>query len=351
MRTSRSKSKQQQSSLFRYFSPNRYLKSHLLKGSLTLATACALVGSGLHVPSFEVSDTGRNLSFSDRAQAQTTNQTTAQSDWATIEQNLISEHNRVRQNPQSYIPLLEARLASMDSSGNIPNGCGRNCTLLTNEGQSAVEEAIRYLRNQVPVGEMAFSSGISQAARAHAADQREGTTGHTGSDGSQPRDRVARFDVANAGVGENIAYGPSTAQDIMINLIVDDGVSSRGHRTNIFRESWGMAGAGCGPHSAYGTVCVINYANSPRGAAAADRQFQVVNNGTEELRSLKIFNTETLSAPLATGQSRTIPLSSGCTTNLTIQLGGNYLPLYWNDLDLCAATLTIDRQNTFRVQY
>ena len=75
----------------------------------------------------------------------------AQTNWATLEQNLIAEHNRVRQNPQSYIPLLEARLASMNQDGNIPNGCGRNCTLLTNEGRSAVEEAIQALRNQPPV--------------------------------------------------------------------------------------------------------------------------------------------------------------------------------------------------------
>ena len=315
---------------------------------LSLATAVALFSSSVYAPL----SNSANFSIANFIAAQPAKaQTIAQSNWAAVEQDLIAEHNRVRQNPQSYIPLLEARLASMDARGNIPNGCGRNCTMLTNEGRPAVEEAIRYLRNQPPVGEVTLSSGISQAAQAHAADQRDGKMGHTGSDGSQPRDRVARFNVENAGVGENIAYGPSTAQAIMISLIVDDGVPSRGHRTNIFRESWAMAGAGCGPHATYRTVCVINYANAPRGASAVDRQFQVVNNGTVELRSLKLSNTETLSAPLGIGQSRTISLNDGCKTNLTIQLGGNYLPLYWNDLDLCAATLTIDAQNSFKVQY
>ncbi len=310
------------------------------KWKLAIALPAALVATACGYPAQQFN----SLASTNTAQAQT-------SDWATVEQNLIAEHNRVRQNPQSYIPILEARLASMNRQGNIPNGCGRNCTLTTNEGRPAVEEAIRFLENQTAVGALSASDGIAQAAKAHAYDQRNGNFGHTGSDGSRPSDRVARFNVENAGVGENIAYGPTDAQDIMVNLIVDDGVADRGHRTNIFRPSWAMAGAGCSTHATYRSVCVINYANAPRGAAAADRQFTVVNNGTVELRSLKIAGANVLNGPLAIGQSQTVPLSNGCDVNLTLQLGGNYLPLDWNDLDLCAATLTVDSRNSFKVQY
>lgn len=319
-----------------FFRANRIRLRFGLAALLAIAASSGSLPADSHIPT-----------AAQPAQAQML----AQNNWAALEQALVAEHNRVRQNPQSYIPLLEARLASMNQDGNIPNGCGRNCTLLTNEGRSAVEEAIQALRNQPPVGGLTLSDGVAQAAKLHATDQRSGRTGHTGSDGSQPMGRVDRFRVAHAGVGENIAYGPSTAQDIMINLIVDDGVPNRGHRVNIFRESWAMAGAGCGPHATYGTVCVINYANAPRGASESDRQFRLVNNGTVELRSLKIFSTEALSSPMARGTARTIPLGSGCSVNLTIQLGGNYLPLYWNDVDLCAATLTVDSNNNFNVQY
>ncbi len=247
-------------------------------------------------------------------------------DWATVEQNLIVEHNRVRQNPQSYIPLLEARLASMNSQGNISNGCGRNCTLMTSEGKPAVEEAIRYLRKQPAVGALTPSANIAQAAKAHAVDQSDGSIGHNGSDGSRSSDRLARFGVVNVGTGENIAYGPSTAEDIMVNLIVDDGVADRGHRTNIFRPSWAMAGAGCGSHEVYRVVCVINYADAVRGSVASDRQFTVINNGTVELRSLQVSGNGVLNTPLAVGQTKQIPLSNECKVNLTIQLGGNYRP-------------------------
>ncbi len=195
-----------------------------------------------------------------QAAAKSSARIAARPDWSTVERNLIAEHSRVRQNPQSYIPVLENYLATMNAQGNIPGGCGHNCTLLTQEGRSAVEEAIGFLRNQSPLGPVSASSDVARAAKAHARDQVHGAVGHTSSDGSSFSDRLDSFGIKSSGAGENIAYGPSTARDVIMNLIIDDGVASRGHRTNIFAPDWTAAGAGCGPHATYSTVCVINYA-------------------------------------------------------------------------------------------
>lgn len=308
-------------------------------------------------------------------------QTFTQPDWASVEQNLITEHNRVRQNPQSYLPILEAYLLSMDSEGNIPNGCGQNCTLLTQEGRPAVEEAIAFLRNQPAVGPLTLSPGATQAAQAHARDQSDGTIGHTGSDGSQPSQRLERFGVENFGSGENIAYGPETAQSVMMNLIVDDGVSDRGHRTNIFSPTWNQIGVGCGAHATIRTVCVMDYVKAPQetagsssselgpfesgqsetaqsesgpfGASQSVSKFRIVNNGTVDLLSLKVANTDILNGLLSPGQSREIALNSNqsCNTTLTIQLGGNYRPLDWHDLYICDAAMTIEPQNNLTLSY
>lgn len=271
-------------------------------------------------------------------------------DWATVEQEILAEQNRVRQNPQSYIPILEAYLASMNEEGNIPNGCGSRCTLLTNEGQSAVEEAIAFLRNQPAVNPLTFSAEISQVAKAHAQDQRDGTIGHTGSDGRSPADRLSG--IENFGTGENIAYGPTTAQSVIMNLIVDDGVADRGHRTAIFSPNWTESGVGCGAHASIRTVCVINYIKAPR-ATAAGSQLTVIHNGTVELRSLKVAGVDILGGSLAPGQSRNIVLSEtqACEVTLTIELGDNYLPLDWKELYLCDSEMTIDSQNRFKLQY
>ncbi|MEO1389585.1 MAG: CAP domain-containing protein [Cyanobacteria bacterium J06634_6] len=237
--------------------------------SIGLGTAIAAVSLGNFSQvkvSFDNSDSLlSSVSFSadsflpgSAAQAQTV--ASRADSWSSLESEIIAEHSRVRQNPQSYIPLLEAYLATMNEDGHIVGGCGPRCILTTREGRPAVQEAIDFLRQQQPVGALSASNNIAQAAKSHAHDQRGGQVGHVSSDGSNFMQRLSRFGVQNAGMGENIAYGSTDAQDVVMKLIIDDGVANRGHRTNIFASDWTSAGAGCGTHAAYRTVCVINYA-------------------------------------------------------------------------------------------
>ena len=85
--------------------------------------------------------------------------------------------------------------------------------------------------------------------------------GHTGTDGSQPWDRISRYGDWTGSSAENIAYGPSSGREVVLQLIVDDGVSNRGHRTNIFNPDFKAVGVGCGPHREFAVMCVITYAN------------------------------------------------------------------------------------------
>jgi len=61
-------------------------------------------------------------------------------------------------------------------------------------------------------------------------------------------------------LGENLSYGPSTAREIVIQLLVDDGVAGRGHRKNIFDNRFRVAGAAVGPHATFGAMCAIEFA-------------------------------------------------------------------------------------------
>ena len=65
-----------------------------------------------------------------------------------------------------------------------------------------------------------------------------GAQGHTGPDGSSPWDRMQRYGRLVSPSGENLAYGPFDAKDGIIQLIVDDGVASRGHRHNLFSDGY-----------------------------------------------------------------------------------------------------------------
>ena len=59
---------------------------------------------------------------------------------------------------------------------------------------------------------------------------------------------------------ENLAYGPERARDVVMGLIIDDGVPDRGHRRNIFDPRLRVIGVACGPHEVYGSMCVMDYA-------------------------------------------------------------------------------------------
>ena len=63
--------------------------------------------------------------------------------------------------------------------------------------------------------------------------------------------------VAKRKAGENISYGSAGLQ-VVIDLIVDDGVPSRGHRKNILDPGFHDVGIAIGPHLRYGTMCVMD---------------------------------------------------------------------------------------------
>ena len=90
----------------------------------------------------------------------------------------------------------------------------------------------------------------------------EGLTGHTGTDGSTPYSRMDRYGSWNRWAAENISYGSSTAVDVVMQLFVDDGVRSRGHRNNIFSRHGKVTGGYSGSHEKYSYMTCITYAGS-----------------------------------------------------------------------------------------
>jgi len=175
---------------------------------------------------------------------------------------VVTELNRARTDPRGYAEYLrELKRSFRDQYSYI----GRGVTMGTKEGIPAVDEAISFLLAVPPAPELKASRALSLAAKDHLRDQTlRGGFGHRGSDGSNPLDRMVRYGEVGAAVGECIDYGHQEARDIVVALIVDDGVPDRGHRRAIFDPAFTLVGVGHGANVLYDWACVIDFAAALR---------------------------------------------------------------------------------------
>lgn len=185
---------------------------------------------------------------------------------------VIREMNLARQNPALYATYLEELRSNYNGNFLVLPGQTR---IHTKEGLRAVDEAIRFLRSTRPLQPLIISPGMCQGAADHCADQTNGRLGHDGSDGSNPGLRMSRHGSWSLGWGENISYGKATAREVVLALIIDDGLPARKHRKNIFNSHFNYAGAAYGPHARYRTVYSIDFAGgyTERDSALVARNY------------------------------------------------------------------------------
>jgi uncharacterized protein YkwD len=182
-------------------------------------------------------------------------------DYERLEAEVITELNAARAHPSAYASNLEELIPSFHDK--LLDRPGWPMAIRTQEGASAVRDGINALQSQPAVGAVMGVPALSDAARDLATLQRDGALGHTGPDKSTPGSRISAHGTWGRTYNENIAYGRfPTGRDVVVDLIVDDGVPDRGHRTNIFNPNVHFVGVGCGPHRVYGMVCVIDQAGT-----------------------------------------------------------------------------------------
>lgn len=184
----------------------------------------------------------------------------ADTGFASLEKEIAREVNLARADPSQYGGFIEQwkafyRGRRIERPGKL--------TILTAEGAPAVEEAIVFLRSIGPRPALRRSPGMSRGAKDHARQLgAAGEVGHKGLHGSWPTDRVNRYGRWRDAMGENIFYGRGTAREIVMLLIIDDGIPGRDHRRTTFDPAYHVIGVGCAPHITYDTICVLTFAGN-----------------------------------------------------------------------------------------
>lgn len=181
------------------------------------------------------------------------------------EKEMIYEINHVRSNPRSYLqyiePLLEKAEKTLKENGKGAKNYSLTFTTTTNtingKSQEKIdttwhymnEEEVKALRSLTDdlkklksLSVLLPDSGIYRAAKKHATDQHKHDWNlmHTGSDGSDPWDRITKFSPSMSFGNENIAAqsGSPTPGEIVIQLLIDSGIPGYGHRYNLLDPQW-----------------------------------------------------------------------------------------------------------------
>ncbi len=150
-----------------------------------------------------------------------------------MDKEMIKEINFVRQYPSVYADIISKHLA--EESKLLGSG-------LSKAKYDAGVELIDELKMMETAQPLYPKKCVYEAAKKHGEDcKQRGFTAHTGSDDSSPFSRIA---AACAGLNgnENITGGKKNARILVIQLLIDDGISSRGHRYNMLNPNWKYVG-------------------------------------------------------------------------------------------------------------
>ena len=212
-----------------------------------------------------------------------------QSFLSSLKKSIITEHNRLRQNPKKYIPILEQHIHYFNK--NLFTKPGTNTAIITQEGPTALQNAIEFLRKQKPIFPLTYDVPLSNASQSHADDiSVNGIDGPIGSDGKSNEDRVNNYVKWDKAIAENIDFGNRTAEDVMLSLLIDDGDEERVHRNVMFNKQLKYFGVGVSEHKEYGVCVVIDYIGQIDGYVdkKLDNEFQKMKS--EENKSLNNNN-------------------------------------------------------------
>ena len=176
-----------------------------------------------------------------------------------LQKDVLFELNKVRSNPKRFAETYMEDLGTA-FDGKLFTYPGQ-LTVRSQEGISPLKECIQFLKKAEPLPILNPAEGLAKASAELVNDQQNhGGIGHIARNGSTPQKRIEKYGDWDVCSAEDITYGSFEARQIVIALLIDDGVPDRGHRKNIMNPCFHFAGVANGGHPSYLSMCVIDYA-------------------------------------------------------------------------------------------
>lgn len=150
-----------------------------------------------------------------------------------MDKEMIKEINFVRQYPEIYASIVATYLEERSHS----------IWGISKDENDAGIELIEELKAMESAQILYPKKCVYQAAKKHGEDcKKRGFFDHTGSDGSSPFSRMSKSCIGLKGGGENIVGGRKNTRKLVIQLLIDAGISDRGHRYNMLNPNWEYIG-------------------------------------------------------------------------------------------------------------
>lgn len=207
--------------------------------------------------------------------------------YGNLAREVITEINSLRSDPQKYIEVLEKdKIFFKENILYRPE----EDPLITEEGESAYNEAIEFLHSAESRHELDRDDHLCRACFEHSNDIGDhGLFSIEGSNNMSIVDRLDKYAEFDNELSCAVEFGSHKAQEIVLSLLICDGEPSRKNRLNLFKEEFNFIGAASSHHEDTEVLTVICYANNVRELGTIPPQIlNYISNQVEIHQSGKI---------------------------------------------------------------
>ena len=200
---------------------------------------------------------------------------------------VISELNKIRQNPSSYSKkLLDLKKNFKDKVLYLTN---RKNGIITIEGPKTFTEASNFLLSQNPFSPLIINNHLNTAAQA-LSDELSRIKEFNAINNVNRENILNRYGTIEGFFGETTDYGSDSLELLICSLLIDDGRIQRNNRKLLFDNKFNYIGVGVSSSKYHKNVTCIFYASN---YIQKDNYSDTINNiiyNQDKLGNINITN-------------------------------------------------------------